>query len=85
FDTKHMGIVQGKKIKALNRRKGHAPFKAMDDYQRGRFILDTREPGNSNKGHLFDNQEPGKPKKIVIGPKLSEEDKMALIEYLKTI
>jgi hypothetical protein len=34
--------------------------------------FDTRLPGNSNAGHTY-------------GTSLSEEDRMALIEYLKTL
>ncbi len=47
----------------------------------GGFKLDTSKKGNYNTGHEFsDNKGPG-----VIGPELSEEERMALIEYLKTI
>ncbi|NVK43463.1 MAG: hypothetical protein HWE39_19640 [Oceanospirillaceae bacterium] len=43
--------------------------------------LDTSLPGNHNSGHEFSDEEgPG-----VIGPALSEADRMALIEYLKTL
>jgi hypothetical protein len=39
-------------------------------------------PGNSNSGHEFKNAPLGKG---VIGPELSEDDRWALIEYLKII
>ncbi|GGO78263.1 hypothetical protein GCM10011348_09770 [Marinobacterium nitratireducens] len=43
--------------------------------------IDTSLPGNHNSGHEFDDDEgPG-----VIGPALSEANRMALIEYLKTL
>ncbi|MFC6670239.1 di-heme-cytochrome C peroxidase [Marinobacterium aestuariivivens] len=43
--------------------------------------LDTRLPGNHNGGHEFrDGEGPG-----IIGPLLSESQRMALIEYLKTL
>ena len=38
----------------------------------GASLFDTRLPGNSNAGHTY-------------GTNLSEEDRMALIEYLKTL
>ena len=45
------------------------------------FRLDTTIPGNSNQGHEFsDAKGPG-----VIGPRLSEDQRRALIEYLKTL
>jgi hypothetical protein len=44
-------------------------------------LLDTRLPGNANTGHEFtDAQAAGK-----IGPSLSEQQRFALIEYLKTL
>jgi hypothetical protein len=47
----------------------------------GAYEYRTDQPGNSNHGHEFSNQ----PGKGVIGPELSEEDRRALIEYLKTL
>ena len=47
----------------------------------GAFLMDTTLQGNGNSGHEFND---GKGKGI-IGPKLSNEEKMALIEYLKTL
>jgi cytochrome c5 len=41
---------------------------------------DDPNPGNSNAGHEFRNT----PGKGVIGPELSDEDRWAIIEYLKT-
>ncbi len=35
------------------------------------FLLDTREKGNGNKGHIY-------------GTQLSDQDKEKLLEYLKT-
>lgn len=49
--------------------------------QAGLFLFDTAQNGNSNAGHEFnDGQGKG-----VIGPLLSPEDRMALVEYLKTL
>ncbi len=82
FDTEKLGIVQGNVAAKLNHRKDLAHYKLTDDYQEGRFILDTREPGNFNTGHIFDDQPIGNG---VIGPRLTEDEKRALIEYLKTL
>lgn len=45
------------------------------------FVLDTRLPGNRNTGHWWtdDRRRPGR-----IGPKLSDAEKYALIEFLKS-
>ncbi len=48
----------------------------------GGFLFDTTQPGNSNAGHEF-NDGPGTGG--VIGPKLSLDDRWALVEYLKSI
>jgi hypothetical protein len=47
----------------------------------GKFLFDTSLFGNSNIGHSFENGSgPG-----IIGPLLNEEERWALIEYLKSI
>lgn len=47
----------------------------------GSFLMDTRLVGNSNSGHAFDSKAgPG-----VIGPKLTDAQRYAIIEYLKSI
>jgi len=48
----------------------------------GAMRFDARIPGNLNTGHEF-NDVPGK--KGVIGPLLSPEERMELVEYLKTL
>ncbi|MEM7221441.1 MAG: di-heme-cytochrome C peroxidase [Pseudomonadota bacterium] len=48
----------------------------------GGFLLDTSLPGNSNQGHQFKD---GPLEAGVLGPTLSHEERMDLIEYLKTI
>ena len=50
------------------------------------FKFDTSIRGNSNRGHEF-RKDFSKAKEIkgVIGPELSEGDRKALIEYLKTL
>ena len=47
----------------------------------GAFEFRTDQPGNSNTGHEFRN---GKGKGI-IGPELSDEERWAIIEYLKVM
>ena len=47
----------------------------------GKFLFDTSLFGNSNIGHSFENGAgPG-----VIGPLLTEEERWALVEYMKSI
>jgi hypothetical protein len=48
----------------------------------GGFLLDTEIPGNSNGGHSFENGPRGRG---VIGPLLTDEERWALVEYLKSI
>lgn len=48
----------------------------------GTFLLDTTLEGNSNAGHSFQDGPRGNG---VIGPKLTDEQRWALIEYLKSI
>ena len=50
--------------------------------QPGRFLVDTSLPGNSNQGHSFENGPLGNG---VIGPLLTDEQRWAIIEYLKSI
>jgi hypothetical protein len=48
----------------------------------GKFLLDTSLRGNSNAGHSFENGPRGNG---VIGPLLTQEQRWALVEYLKSI
>jgi hypothetical protein len=48
----------------------------------GTFLLDTTLPGNSNAGHSFEDGPRGNG---VIGPLLTDEQRWALVEYLKSI
>jgi hypothetical protein len=48
----------------------------------GQFLLDTALLGNSNAGHSFENGPRGNG---VIGPLLTDEERWALVEYLKSI
>ncbi|KZN53742.1 hypothetical protein N474_19415 [Pseudoalteromonas luteoviolacea CPMOR-2] len=82
FDPINVGITQSKHVAQMNVNVNALPANQTEDYQGGFFILDTRQAGNFNTGHAFtDNPHtPGK-----IGKKFSHEEKMALIEYLKTL
>jgi hypothetical protein len=48
----------------------------------GAFLLDTSLPGNSNTGHSFQNGPRGDG---IVGPLLTENERWALVEYLKSI
>lgn len=48
----------------------------------GTFVMDTTLQGNSNAGHSFENAPRGNG---VIGPLLNDDQRWALIEYLKSI
>ena len=48
----------------------------------GGFLLDTKGVGNANTGHEFKGDGTGSG---VVGPELSEEERWALVEYLKTL
>jgi hypothetical protein len=48
----------------------------------GKFLFDTTLYGNSNAGHSFENGPLGKG---IIGPLLTEDERWALVEYLKSI
>ena len=87
FDAKKLGLVQSAQVMTLNQVTADekAPH-AKDDYSsQGYFILDTRQMGNLNTGHSFEGEHRGYAKNGVVGPLLSEDEKMALIEYLKSI
>ncbi|MCX2982498.1 hypothetical protein EYC98_16675 [Halieaceae bacterium IMCC14734] len=83
FDPVHMGLKQPEDITSL--------FRPGEKYSSdGYFILDTTVPGNGNQGHEFSNRwdrEKGwdQQAKGVIGPALSKEDRMNIIEFLKTL
>ena len=54
----------------------------VSDRFRGGFKYDTSVEGNSNYGHLFQEGGPGNG---VIGPLLTPDDRLAIIEFLKTL
>ena len=49
---------------------------------KGGYLYDTSKPGNSNHGHEFKDGPRGNG---VVGPALSPEDRLAIIEYLKSL
>lgn len=54
-----------------------------DEAIEGAFLYDTSQQGNSNKGHEFRDAPAGTVG--VIGPSLSHDDRLAIIEYLKVL
>jgi hypothetical protein len=48
----------------------------------GKFLFDTTLEGNSNAGHSFENGPLGNG---IIGPLLTDQERWALVEYLKSI
>ena len=48
----------------------------------GGFLLDTTKPGNSNKGHAFEDGPRGDG---VIGPEFTDLERRQLVEYLKSL
>jgi len=58
------------------------PVKVGYEYQSGPFQLDTSKQGNTNVGHEFTDARSGKG---VIGRHLKEQERWALVEYLKTL
>jgi hypothetical protein len=89
FDPKHLGIVQSKQVQTMNTTVSNqsSPGDTPDYSRNGYFILDTRIEGNYNTGHSFEGppDHSGWAENGIIGPMFSEEQKMAIIEYLKTI
>ncbi|MEM6986770.1 MAG: di-heme-cytochrome C peroxidase [Pseudomonadota bacterium] len=79
FDTKKLGIKQPDRVRGT---ENHYD-------SRGRFVLDTSLPGNSNRGHefsdKFDKTRAKKPQGGVIGPALDENKRRALIAFIKTL
>ncbi|RRC97000.1 hypothetical protein EHS89_19425 [Amphritea balenae] len=78
FDPERLGIIQpNDKLNCID-----VTQDKHSNYDDGLFLLNTCIDGNRNTGHIFDDNPAALGK---IGPKLSHEQKMALIEYLKTI
>ncbi|PWQ92776.1 di-heme-cytochrome C peroxidase [Leucothrix pacifica] len=84
FDAGKVGIQQDESLNKKLIAQQSASHSLTPDYKDGLFILDTRQAGNRNTGHVFDDEETESVSGI-IGPKLTEEEKLALIEYLKSL
>jgi hypothetical protein len=82
FDPVHLGIAQDREL--LERARQRRDERYIDGY----FILDTKLRGNLNTGHEFSDQwKEAQPKSApmgVIGPRLTEQQRLSLIEFLKT-
>jgi hypothetical protein len=68
----------------------HEVVPTGQDYDRktGYFILDTSKPANHNTGHEFSDKyskDKDKPSPGVVGPALTDDDRDAIIEFLKSI
>lgn len=79
LDTEKLGVKQPSRVPATE-----------NHYDRkGRFVLDTSLPGNSNRGHefsdAFDSDNPKSPQGGVIGRALDESERQALIAFIKTL
>lgn len=63
------------------------PVKVGHDYSKleGGYLYDVRKPGNSNKGHEFRGGSGPLGNGVIGRPALSEEDRWAVIEYLKSL
>lgn len=82
LDTRNLGVLQTISSHDLEKKYGKRTYKETPDYLDGWFLLDTRQPGNHNTGHLFDDAEGviGR-----IGRTLSQDERMALVEYIKSL
>ena len=63
------------------------PVKVGHDYSKleGGYLYDVHKPGNSNKGHEFRDGSGPLGNGVIGRPALSEEDRWAVIEYLKSL
>jgi hypothetical protein len=80
FDPERLGLAQSEQIVELNKKA-----ESVADYVDGLFILDTHKPGNRNTGHIFDDEQSSDSAVGRIGRRLDHQEKMAVIEYLKTL
>ena len=83
FDAEKLGVLQTELVSNFTAKFATVEHAMTPDYQNGYFLLDTRQSGNNQSGHWFADKASGK--QGIVGPKLQEEQKYALIEYLKTL
>ena len=90
FDPKKVGLPMPDEHEAKPEIKPEAKRKAEPKVVRcaaGLTKLDTTQLGSSNLGHSFEGSETDT-KKLppgILGPKLSDQERDALVEYLKTL
>jgi hypothetical protein len=85
FDPAKLGIVQTELDDVYLNEEDRKIPSSTPDYSDGLFVLDTREAGNFNTGHIFDDRSADGVPQGRIGRKLNEDEKLALIEYLKIL
>lgn len=73
FDPKKVGLAQG-----------DWPKNSYPPYVDGYFVMDTGIAGNLNTGHAFGKTAAGD-SAGVIGPKFTDSQRLAIIEFLKTL
>lgn len=83
FDAVKLGIAQPESVAHFTGQYAGTEPALTPDYADGYFMLDSRQPGNSHGGHWFDDKSSGK--QGIVGPRLAENQKLALLEYLKTL
>ena len=72
FDPEKVGLASGPQTRC----------------SRGLFLFDTSKLGNSNQGHSFEAEKTAAPSSYepgIIGPKLEDDERKALIAYLKLL
>lgn len=87
FDPEKVGIVQSNEVNVMNAQVNENKlFKVSKDYSAEHYsLLDTRKAGNLSSGHSFEGGDRDGASNGVIGRSLSEDEKRAIIEYLKSI
>lgn len=86
YNFEKMGVVQGAEVAELNKKAKTDKQLVADLYSdKGYFILDTEQSGNSNLGHSFEGGHREVARDGIVRRLLSEQEKLALIEYLKQI
>ena len=83
FDVEKLGVLQTELVSHFSAKFATVEHAMTPDYQNGYFLLDTRQSGNNQSGHWFAYKTSGK--QGIVGPELQEDQKYALIEYLKTL
>jgi hypothetical protein len=87
FDVEKVGLAQSADVNSLNvaLAERNTPRAPRDYSKSGYFLLDTRLLGNHNTGHSFEGENRRHAENGVVGRLLTEREKQALIEFLKSI